>query len=202
MVYICYKEFLSGKGCVDEADWIQRAKQGDLDAWEPLVQAHQEAAFRLAYLLLGDAEEADDVTQETFLRAYRSLNRFDLARPLRPWILAIAANLARNRKRSAGRYLFALRRLAHAEPTGRVSIDDRSIQNLQAQTLWQAVQRLDETGRQVVYLRYFLDCSVEETAAVMGVASGTVKSRLYRALARLRILLQHEYPALLEGREG
>ncbi len=187
---------------MNEADWIQRAKQGDLAAWEPLVQAYQEAAFRLAYLFLGDADEAQDVAQETFLRAFRSLDRFDSSRPLRPWILSIAANLARNRKRAAGRYLSALRRLVRIDPPERVSIEDRSVQNLQAQSLWQAVQRLDETGRQVVYLRYFLDCSVEETADVMGVAAGTVKSRLHRALARLRILLEREYPALLEGHEG
>jgi RNA polymerase sigma-70 factor (ECF subfamily) len=186
---------------VNDAELIHRAIQGDATAWEPLVQAHQEVVFRLAYLLLGDADDAEDVAQEAFVRAYRALPRYDPARPLRPWILSIASNLARNRRRAAGRYLAALRRLVHADPPERISIEERSVQNLEAQSLWEAVQRLDEAGRQVVYLRYFLELSVEETAQILGVASGTVKSRLHRALARLRVLVEREYPVLLEGRD-
>jgi RNA polymerase sigma-70 factor (ECF subfamily) len=186
---------------VNDAELIQRAMQGEAAAWEPLVQEHQEAVFRLAYLYLGDPDEAQDVAQEAFVRAYRALHRYDPARPLRPWILSIAANLARNHRRAAGRYLAALRRLVHADPPARISIEERSVQNLEAQALWEAVQRLDETGRQVVYLRYFLELSVEETAEVLGVAAGTVKSRLHRALARLRTLVEREFPVLLEGRE-
>ena len=187
---------------MDEAELIQRASQGDVKAWESLVQAHQEAVFRLAYLLLGDADEAQDIAQEAFLRAYRSLARFDTTRPLRPWILRIAANLARNQRRSAGRYLAALHRWIAAEPSQKTSIEDRSVQNLEAQALWQAVQRLDEGGRQIVYLRYFLELSVEETADAIGIAPGTVKSRLHRALERLRSLIERDFPILTEGRES
>ncbi len=68
---------------MSEAKLIGRARQGDEAAWEILVRQHQEAAFRLAYLLLGDADEAEDVAQETFIRAFRSLDRFDPDRPLR-----------------------------------------------------------------------------------------------------------------------
>ena len=80
-----------------------------------LVRAHQTPVFRLAYLLLGSADEAEDVTQETFIRAYRSLGRFDTSRPLRPWLFKIAANLAHNQRRSMGRYLAALGRLFQVE---------------------------------------------------------------------------------------
>ena len=185
---------------MDESTLVRHAANGDAAAWEPLVLAHQEAVFRLSYLLLGDPDDAEDVAQETFLRAYRSLHLFDDSRPLRPWILSIAANLARNRRRAAGRYLAALRRLVFADPPDRTSIEEKSVMNIEAQSLWEAVQRLDEASRQIVYLRYFLALSVEETAEVLGVAAGTVKSRLHRALGRLRGVVETEFPALGEGR--
>jgi RNA polymerase sigma-70 factor (ECF subfamily) len=90
---------------VDEATLVRHAANGDAAAWEPLVLAHQEAVFRLAYLLRGDPDDAEDIAQETFQRAWSYLRRFDPARPLRPWLLSIASNLASNRRRSAGRYL-------------------------------------------------------------------------------------------------
>lgn len=82
---------------MDEPTLIRHAANGDAAAWEPLVLAHQQAVFRLSYLLLGDPDEAEDIAQETFLRAWKYLKRFDSARPLRPWLLSIASNLASNR---------------------------------------------------------------------------------------------------------
>src|SRR5689334_7811726 len=99
-----------------ETDWVRRARQGDETAWELLVREHQQAIFRLAYLMLGDASDAEDVAQETFMRAFRALDRFDTSRAARPWLLSIAANLARNRRRSLGRYLQALTRAARIAP--------------------------------------------------------------------------------------
>ncbi|HEX2908622.1 MAG TPA: sigma factor, partial [Phototrophicaceae bacterium] len=87
---------------MSETELIHRARRGDSAAWEVLVSSHQEAVFRLAYLLLGDASDAEDVAQETFIRAFRFLARFDETRNWRPWLLSIAANLTRNRRRSVG----------------------------------------------------------------------------------------------------
>jgi len=97
-------------------DLIIRARQGDGVAWEVLVQQYQQPAFRLAYLFLEDSDEAEDVAQETFLRAFQALDRFDLSRPMLPWILSIAANLARNRRRSVWRFFAAVQRLVWEEP--------------------------------------------------------------------------------------
>jgi len=190
---------LTADGRGDEADLIRRARQGSSEAWEDLVRLHQEPLFRLAYLLLGDAGEADDVAQEAFIRAYRSLERFDAARPLRPWLLSIAANLARNRRRAAGRYLAALQRW-FTEPSAGVSIEERGIQNLESQSLWRAVRRLDFPNQQVIYLRYFLEMSTEEVAETLQVPEGTVKSRLHRALKRLRGVIERDFPELSEGK--
>src|SRR5215211_6759297 len=117
---------------------------------------HQESVFRLAYLLLGDPDEAEDAAQESFLRAWKYIKRFDPTRPLRPWLLSITANLARNRRRSAGRYLAALTRAFREEPASS-RIEEKSLQNLDANELWHAVQNLRLAEQQIIYLRYFID---------------------------------------------
>jgi RNA polymerase sigma-70 factor (ECF subfamily) len=187
---------------VDESTLVRHAVNGDAAAWEPLVLAHQEAVFRLSYLLLGDPDEADDVAQETFLRAWNHLRRFDPTRPLRPWLLSIASNLASNRRRSAGRYFAALTRAFRNERTVATSAEEKSAQHMEANELWKAVRNLSGSDQQIIYLRYFLDLPVAETAEVLQVAEGTVKSRLSRALERLRGIIQQDFPVLAEGHEG
>jgi RNA polymerase sigma-70 factor (ECF subfamily) len=187
---------------LDESTLIRHAANGDATAWEPLVLAHQEAVFRLSYLLLGDPDDAEDIAQETFLRAWNHLKRFDTTRPLRPWLLSIASNLASNRRRSAGRYLAALTRAFRNEPISSPSIEEKSTRRMEASQLWKAVQTLNLPDQQIVYLRYFLDLSVAETAQALNIAQGTVKSRLSRALERLRGIIQDDFPVLAEPSEG
>jgi RNA polymerase sigma-70 factor (ECF subfamily) len=185
---------------LDESTLIRRAVNGDVSAWEPLVRTHQEPVFRLSYLLLGDPDDAEDIAQETFLRAWNHLKGFDTTRPLRPWLLSIASNLASNRRRSAGRYLSALTRAFRDEPSP-AGIEEKSMKRMQSNELWKAVQSLNGNDQQIVYLRYFLDLSVAETAEVLQIAEGTVKSRLSRALEKLRNIIREEFPVLFEGRE-
>lgn len=184
-----------------EPDLILRAQQGSEVAWTALVGEHQTAIYRLAYLLLGDADEAADVAQEAFIRAFKALARFDATRPLRPWLLRITANAAHNRQRSVRRYVAALRRQLQAEPEPVAWLGERSGQQWESQTLWQAVRRLRPTDQEVIYLRYFLDLSEAEMAGALEVAPGTVKSRLHRALGRLRTVVDQEFPALREERQ-
>ncbi|HSJ88824.1 MAG TPA: RNA polymerase sigma factor [Anaerolineales bacterium] len=186
---------------MDESTLIRHAANGDAAAWESLMLLHQESVFRLAYLLLGDPDDAEDAAQESFLRAWKYLKRFDPARPLRPWLLSITANLARNRRRSAGRYFAALMRAFRDEPAS-MRIEEKSMQNLDSQQLWHAVQNLGVAEQQIIYLRYFLDLSVSETAQTLQVAEGTVKSRLSRALEKLRTIIQQDFPVLADGHEG
>lgn len=185
---------------MDEADLIHRARQGDEAAWEALVAGHREAVFRLAYLLLGSADDAEDIAQEAFIRSYRSLARFDTVRPFRPWVLRIAANLAKNRRRAVGRYLGALRRAFAPEPES--SAEAESTSAWEAHQLWQAVRRLKADDQEIIYLRYFLELSVMEAADALDVAPGTVKSRTHRALGHLRAVMERDFPALVEERSG
>jgi len=179
---------------------ISRARQGDEAAWEALVRDHQQPVFRLAYLLLGNADEAGDVAQETFVRAFRALDRFDLERPLRPWLLSIATNLSHNRRRSIGRYLAALRRASEEPVAAYSTLGDSTERQWEAETLRKAVRRLKPGEQEVVYMRYFLELSEADMAAALQVAPGTVKSRLHRAMARLRSVVERDFPALREER--
>jgi RNA polymerase sigma-70 factor (ECF subfamily) len=188
---------------MNNPDLIARACQGDASAWETLVRQHQQAVFRLAYLMLGDGDEAEDVAQEVFIRAFHALTRFDATRPLRPWLLRITTNLVNNRRRSVGRYLAAVRRWFHAASDDNLAVvEERSQQQWESETLWQAIRRLSQVDQEVIYLRYFLELSVAETGEVLGVAAGTVKSRLARATGRLQAVIAREFPALQEARES
>lgn len=182
---------------IDETDLIVQARQGREAAWTDLMVRHQEPAFRLAYLMLGDAAEAEDVAQEAFIKAYLKLETFDSQRPFRPWILSIAANLARNRKRGIGRYWHALRRWQN-EKERQNPARGQVAQQAEAELLRQAVARLKPKWQEVVYLRYFLELSESETAKTLAIPPGTVKSRLHRALKQLRRIIQRDYPELGE----
>ena len=117
---------------------------------------------------------------------------------MRPWLLAITANRARNRRRAVGRYAAALRRLIVPEAGESPALEAHS--RIEAQALWQAVRRLSAADQEVIYLRYFLELSVSEAAEAMSVEPGTVKSRLSRALGRLRDVVDRDFPLLSEGR--
>ena len=183
-----------------EADLIHRAQAGDADAWDVLMRMHQEAVFRLAYLLLGHAGDAEDVAQETFIRAFRYLNSFDTSRNLRPWLLSITANLARNRRRSLGRYWHHLQRAARLNPEAVSDVEKDADKQAEAEALQRAVGQLNPVDQQIIYLRFFLELPVEETAEALNIAPGTVKSRLHRALGRLRGVVESDFPALWRER--
>lgn len=178
-----------------ESELITRARDGDRDAFAVLVTRHQEVAFRAAWVVCGDAADAQDAAQEGLLKAYLALGRFRDGAPFRPWLLAIVANEARNRARSAGRRAhLALRAGAaldeHAAPGADVAV----LAGARRGTLLAALQRLDPDHREILTLRYLLDLSERECAAVLSVRPGTVKSRASRALRRLRDELGEETP--------
>lgn len=163
-----------------------------------IVRLHGEGVFRFAYLKVGDTQSAEDLAQEALVRAFRSLDRFDTARPLRPWLLSIVANLSRNELRARARYRRAVRRwIGEFRLSGR-SDPDPGVGPDDSRSLWRAIRKLPARDQDVLYLRYFMDLSVQETAQVIQTAPGTVKSRTHRALGRLRGFLQRHAPGLYE----
>ena len=170
-----------------EAELVSRARRGDAAAYAGLVAAHQEIAFRTAYLVLGHAAEAEDAAQEAFVKAYRALDRFREGAAFRPWLLRIVANTARNRRRSAGRRRGLQLRVESATPRDAAapSAEAAVLVAERRRTLLAAINALSPDDRLVIGARYFLDLPEAEIAALAGVAPGTVKSRLSRARSRL-----------------
>ena len=172
-----------------DAALAERARNGDERAFEELVRAYQAIAFRTAYLLTGSASDAEEAAQVGFVKAWAALPRFRRGAEFRPWLLRIVANEAHNRRRTRTRR-DALARRAHAESPSGDAVPSPEAATLGAesrQELLDAVNRLDERDRDVLACRYFLELSEQETADVLGVRRGTVKSRTARALERLRV---------------
>jgi RNA polymerase sigma-70 factor (ECF subfamily) len=182
---------------------VELARGGDSAAFGVLVQRYQEAAFHLAYVIVGEASEAEDVAQDAFLKAYVALPRFRTEAPFRPWLLQIVANEARNRRRSAGRRAHLTMRAAADEVTSNrtaPSPESIALADEQRAALLAAVDALRDEDRLAIAGRYFLDLSEGEIADMLGCARGTVKSRVSRGLARLRERLNaREAIAVLVG---
>jgi RNA polymerase sigma-70 factor (ECF subfamily) len=178
-------------GPLDEAEVVRRVLHGDRAAYRTLVERYQSIALRTAYAITGSSRDAEEVVQDAFVKAHRSLPRFRRHEPFRPWLLTIVGNEARNRRRANG-----------SRPVVVASSDDERTHDpapspdaavLAADTrqaLGVALAALSQDDRDVIGCRFFLDLSEAETASVLGIRRGTVKSRLSRALERLRASLE------------
>lgn len=156
-------------------------------AYEELVRRHQAVAIRTAHLFAPDGD-AEDAVQEAFVKAYNALGRFRAGSPFRPWLLRIVANEARNRRRSAGRRAgLALRSAEDRRPDDAAPSPESAVLAAEQRAwLLAGLNALRDDDREVIAARYLLDLSEAQAAEVLGVPRGTVKSRLSRALHRLR----------------
>jgi len=171
-----------------EAEWIERARRGDREAFAHLYEAYHASAFGAAVLLTNDRALAADVVQEAFIRAFLAMPRFRPGQPFRPWFFRILTNEALRslrRRRLWERFWPKVREQAAAVPTPEALALDRE----RAEEVWAAICALPEVARVAVILRYYVGLSEEEMTAVLGVPAGTVKSRVARARERLRHIL-------------
>jgi RNA polymerase sigma-70 factor (ECF subfamily) len=174
-----------------DAELIERARKGDVMAYEELIRTYQDVAIRTAAAFAPDGD-ADDAAQEAFVKAYRALDRFRAGAPFRPWLLRIVANEARNRRRSAGRRAGLAHRSAEDRRPGEAAPSPESAILADEQRRWlhAAIATLRADDRDVIAARYFLELNEAETAELFAIPRGTAKSRLARALARLRDVLE------------
>ena len=173
----------------DERRLIAAAKAGDKRAYGQLVARHQAVAFRAACLITGSAAEAEDATQDACIKAWLALGRFRPASPFRPWLVKIAVNEARNRRRGAGRRAGLALRVSTEVSEAAPSAEIEALAGAERAALAWGLARLRELDQLVIAVRYFLGLSEAEAAIALGVRLGTVKSRLSRALGRLRAQL-------------
>jgi RNA polymerase sigma factor (sigma-70 family) len=176
---------------VDDPELVALAQRGDVDAYERLVRRYQDVAWRTAYLITGSSAEAEDAAQEAMVKAYAALPRFRAEASFRPWLLAIVANEARNRRRADGRRARLALKVAVQPSVADPAPSPEAAAELaeQRKRLVEALGALRARDRDVVALRYLVGLSEAEVASVLGWPRGTVKSTLSRALVRLRAAL-------------
>ena len=182
----------------DENAWIFQAQQGSDEAFTQLVETYQKPVYNLCYRMLGEPEAAEDAAQETFLRAYQNLHRYDNSRPFGTWILSIAAHYCIDRLRKRRFSVFSMD--AEDEDGMSFEIPDPAAPNPEAESAKQEdrdrlhllLKDLDDTDRAAVIMRYWYDYSEVEIAQSLGLTVSAVKSRLHRSRRALAEMWQVE----------
>ena len=176
----------------EDAVLVERSRNGDRDAYGELVTRYQAIAARTAYVITGTAADAEDVAQDAFVKAYYALDRFRSGAPFRPWLLRIVANEAINRRKAAGRRPTVGLSVVEDRASGDTALSPEAsaLARERRELVLDALRNMREEDRLVIAYRYFFDLTEVEMAEALGVARGTVKSRLSRAIARLRTAME------------
>jgi RNA polymerase sigma-70 factor (ECF subfamily) len=194
-----------------ELDAMRRCQQGDIAGLGPLVRCYQTPGVRLAYLLTGDRELANDIVQDSFLLAYRGIKRFRLGEPFAPWFFRIVTNTARQQRRYARRRReVSLDMLLSEDVTGqplRAAADsvttnrgDPAAQAERAEArdaLLQVLATLPHKQREAVVLRYYFGYSDQQIASILGCRLGTLQQRLHAGRTSLQQAIRRRHPWLL-----
>jgi len=190
----------------EEMAWIIQAQQGNDEAFTRLVEQYQTPVYNLCYRMLGEPESAEDAAQESFLRAYQNLTRYDRQRPFATWLLSIAAHYCIDRLRKRRFTIFSLdaERGDDEAPmelpdTGAIDPEQETVRHEEQAQIQKALAGLDATDRAAVILRYWYDFSEIEIAESLKLTVSAVKSRLHRARkAVARLLLANSPEARVE----
>jgi RNA polymerase sigma-70 factor, ECF subfamily len=182
----------------DELAWIIQAQHGDDTAFTSLVEAYQKPVYNLCYRMLGEPESAEDAAQDTFLKAYQNLGRYDRERPFATWLLSIAAHHCIDKLRRRKFTSFSI----DEDEEGQTELPDTSAPDPETEAakkqererLQGILQKLDPTDRAAVVLRYWYDASEVEIAQTLKLTVPAVKSRLHRARRELAGLWEEEKP--------
>ena len=179
---------------VQSSQLILLCLAGDENAIELFVRQYETGVFRLALSIVGDTTEANEITQETFISALRSLSSYREEKSFKAWLYTIALNHSRShlrKRKSLARLGNILTAILQIETQKQVLPEDAIVQNEKEAILWSALNQLDEKFRTVVVLRYVHELSISEISEILSVNEGTIHSRLHTARQRLRDALQH-----------
>lgn len=172
-----------------EMEWLDRARRGDEEAFSHLVDAYQRPVFNLCYRMMGDGIEAEDAAQETFLRAFQNLKRYDPQRSFITWLLSIGAHYCIDQIRRRRMAILPLDILPEeAAPDSDPGPESQSSANEEKEMLRALLDKLGPQDRAAIIMRYWYDLSDEEIGTALSLSISAVKSRLHRSrreLARL-----------------
>ena len=179
---------------MDETQAVQRLKQGDISGLEFLVAHYQVKAVRTAYLITRDLGLAEDVVQDSFLRAFHYIRGFDETRPFEPWFMRSVVNASVKMAQRSARQVWVgddADESVLAELAARVESVEAQVESIEVQNeIWDAMQKLSPRQRAVIVQRYFLEMNEKEMAEDAGSSVGTIKWMLNAARERLRGLLE------------
>ena len=179
----------------EENQIVERVLQGEREAFAALVDAHKGAIFNLAFRMTNSYQDADDLSQETFIRAYRNLRQFDPRKRFFTWIYTIGLNLIRNHLKKHGR---EMTRETAARNSSEAGIDQGAqaerdmMQAQEIRRLEIGLQKLPAYLREAVVLRFYQELSFEELATILDASLSAVKMRVYRGLDQLKQLINGE----------
>jgi RNA polymerase sigma-70 factor, ECF subfamily len=173
----------------DDASLVREARRGSGDAIETLVRRHWDGAHRAAYLIVHDAGAAEDIAQEAMLAVVRSIDGFDRRRPLRPWLHRIVVNRSLDWLRARARRPELSVELASPAAGGLAAPDEPEVLS---DEMMRALAALEPEQRALIVMRHLLGYRSSELGRMLGMPAGTVRTRLARALARVRELLEAE----------
>lgn len=193
----------------EEQVWIIQAQHGDSEAFTRLVEAYQTPVYNLCYRMLGEAEAAEDAAQETFLKAFQHLSRYDNSRSFATWLLSIAAHYCIDRLRRRRFIAFSLddrqENEEDIEPEwpdcNAVDPENEAIRREEQRLIHRSLQSLEPADRAAIILRYWHQASEAEIAEALNLSVPAVKSRLYRARRLLARLWEQETPTPRLGRK-
>jgi RNA polymerase sigma-70 factor (ECF subfamily) len=178
-----------------ESQWLQQTLRGDAEAFSHLIEAYQEPVYNLCYRMLGNAIEAEDAAQESFLRAYQNLKHYDVGRPFTTWLLSIAAHHCIDQIRRRRFAALSYDAIPQIEPPdlspGPESVLMERDEQRQVQEL---LVNLNPSDRAAIVLRYWYDLSYEEIGESLSLSVSAVKSRLHRARRELAQLWMQREP--------
>lgn len=185
----------------EEMAWILQAQQGNDEAFTHIVEHYQTPVFNLCYRMLGEPELAEDAAQETFLRAYRYISRYDSNRPFATWLLSIAAHycIDRLRRRKFGFISLDDEPEDDEKPfeladAGAINPEQEAVRREERDDVHAALRGLDSTDRAAIILRYWYDFSEIEIAENLSLTVSAVKSRLFRARKQVAKLMEKNAP--------
>ena len=176
-----------------ERELIRKCKAGDARFYEPLVRAYEPSGLRLATGMLGNLDDARDALQDTFVKAYEALHRFDLRRPFGPWFFQILRNHCRDllRSRQARFKVETLDEGIEMHPADVEKGPERTRQRSAARDLlWRALERVGDEHREILVLKELQGFRYNEIAVILDIPEGTVASRLFHARRALRAALE------------
>jgi RNA polymerase sigma-70 factor (ECF subfamily) len=183
----------------EELAWIDQALAGDRAAFAQLMHRYAGAVYNLAYRMLGSAEDAEDASQEIFLRAYTRLASFDRERRFSTWLLSIGSNYCIDRLRRRRFAWLTLDDAAYALPSHEPGPERSALADERRALVQQALRKLPDNYRTVTVLRYWNDLSYEEISQVTGLPESTIKTRLHRARHMLARALGSEEQMLWDA---